>query len=285
MVIQQISPAVANFGKLIASINGFRLTGTTATPVTTADVSNITTLYYTPYISGQIGLYDGYFWQLVTSAEVSLPLGTLTAAREYNVYAYSNSGTLTLEFGAAATAGNSEAEIGTQDGVKVKSADHTRRYIGRIYTSSTTQTQDTATKRFVSNMYNRVPRMMKVTESTANWSYTTGSWRQANNSATNQIEFVSCEFVYIHSIIFGSASTSSATSVFVGIGLDTTSAESADGVGRITMDTTGLAYSMYNTYDVYLNGYHKLCWIEFGSTGATFYGSGGYGYLSGSILG
>ena len=41
------------------TLNGFRLTLTTATPVTTSDVTGATTLYLTPYSHNCIGLYDG----------------------------------------------------------------------------------------------------------------------------------------------------------------------------------------------------------------------------------
>ncbi|MFZ1043903.1 MAG: hypothetical protein WAN58_21585, partial [Anaerolineales bacterium] len=61
-----------------------RLTLTSGTPVTTSDVIGATNIYYTPYKGTKIGLYDGSStWNIVTFAETSLPLGTLTNGLTY----------------------------------------------------------------------------------------------------------------------------------------------------------------------------------------------------------
>lgn len=51
---------------------GGRLTLTSGTPVTTSDVTNAATLYYTPYIANTIGLWNGISWQNLTFLETSL---------------------------------------------------------------------------------------------------------------------------------------------------------------------------------------------------------------------
>lgn len=53
-----------------------RLTLTTATPETTADVTAATILYYTPYKGDIISLYDGSNWVPASFVEVSIPLTT-----------------------------------------------------------------------------------------------------------------------------------------------------------------------------------------------------------------
>lgn len=67
--------------------NGFRLTLTTATPVTTSDVTAATTIYLTPYLSNEIAIYGGASWAIYTSAEVSIALGTLTSGKNYDIFA------------------------------------------------------------------------------------------------------------------------------------------------------------------------------------------------------
>ena len=75
-----------------------RLTLTSATPVTTADVSAATTAYYTPYIGNSIALYDGSSaWANYTFTEISISLVGLTASRPYDIFAYNSGGTVTIE--------------------------------------------------------------------------------------------------------------------------------------------------------------------------------------------
>ena len=110
------------------ALAGGRLTLTSGTPVTTSDVTGAGTLYYTPYTSGQIALYSGSAWVVYTFTERSLSL-TLTSGKNYDVFLYDNSGTLTLELSAAWTNDTTRADaLTTQDGVYVKSGATTRRW-------------------------------------------------------------------------------------------------------------------------------------------------------------
>lgn len=80
----------------LPGLSGGRLTGTTGVPVTTADVTGVTTLYYTPYIHDKISLYDGTRWKKFTFSEVSLALTGLIKGVVYDIFGYDSSG-LTLE--------------------------------------------------------------------------------------------------------------------------------------------------------------------------------------------
>ena len=167
-----------------------RLTLTSGTPVTISDVTGATTIYYTPYKGTKIGLYDGSStWNIVTFAETSLPLGTLTSGLTYDVFAYNNSGTLALELLAWTNATTRATALVYQNGILVKSGATTRRYLGTFYTTSTTTTEDSLLNRFVYNYYNRVIRVGKMADTTAH-SYTTGTWRIWNNNAADKVQFV-----------------------------------------------------------------------------------------------
>lgn len=75
-----------------------RLTLTSGKPVTTSDVTGATAIYFTPYRGNNIGLYVSSAWTTVAFSETSIALGTLAAAYQaYDVFGYSNSGTLALE--------------------------------------------------------------------------------------------------------------------------------------------------------------------------------------------
>lgn len=171
------------------SIQDFRLTLTSATPVTTADVATATTIYASPYKGNRIALYDGSStWNIRTSAEFSLALGTLTSGLPYDVFCYDNSGTPTLEFLAWTSTTTRATALVYQDGVLVKSGATTRRYLGTFYTISTTQTCDSKSAgRYLWNYYNRVNRQAQGTFS-VDRSTTSASLTEINTE-------IQCKFV------------------------------------------------------------------------------------------
>jgi hypothetical protein len=183
------SPAGGD-GTVIPSTNDFRLTTESGVPVSTSDRTSQGTIYLTPYKGKYIALYDGAAWDYLSSAEVSLALSSLTSGANYDVFAYNNAGTLTLELSAAWTNATTRADaLTTQDGVTVKSGSTTRRWVGTIRTTGTATTEDAERRRFVYNADNRVPRHNQVVYATAHF-YATNTTRQMNTVATNQIEYV-----------------------------------------------------------------------------------------------
>lgn len=205
------------------SINDFRLTLTTAVPVTTTDVTGATTVYCTPYKGNRIALYDGSAWNLRTTAEFSLALGTLTSGKPYDVFCYDNAGVPTLEFLVWTSDTARATALVYQDGVLSKTGALTRRYLGTFYTTSTTQTEDSAAKRLLWNYYNRVDRQMIKSETTASWTYTTNTYRQVNNSTANQLEFicgVAEDVVSVTAVHQGAGSSATPTSKYFALGVD-----------------------------------------------------------------
>jgi hypothetical protein len=74
-----------------------RLTLTSGTAVTTANVSGASNLYWTPYKGNQIGLSSGSSWSVINYSETTLALSGMVTNVLYDIFGYSNSGTLTLE--------------------------------------------------------------------------------------------------------------------------------------------------------------------------------------------
>lgn len=166
-----------------------RLTLTTATPVTTADVTAAATLYYTPYNGNMISLYDGARWIPVVYTEKTLALGALTASKPYDIWGYLSSGTLVLEGLVWTNATTRATALAYQDGRLVKSGAATRLYLGTIYiNASGGQTDDAVTKRNVYNYYNRVMRRLYKEESTGH-NYNSTTQRYWNNDTTQFVEF------------------------------------------------------------------------------------------------
>jgi len=77
--------------------NDFRLTLTTAVPVTISDVTGAATLYWTPFKGRRFSLYDGYAWIEFAASEISIALTGLIKGVQYDVFCYDNAGTPTLE--------------------------------------------------------------------------------------------------------------------------------------------------------------------------------------------
>lgn len=111
----------------------FRLSLTSATPITTTDVTNASTIYAVPYNGNTISLYDGANWVSYDSAEFNLSLGTLTNAKLYDVFCYANSGVPTLEFLVWTNSTTRATALTYQNGVFVKTGATTRRYLGTFY--------------------------------------------------------------------------------------------------------------------------------------------------------
>lgn len=249
-----------------ASTNDFRLTLTTGTPVTTADVTAAGTIYCTPYKGNQIALYSGSAWNVRTSAEFSLALSGLTSGKPYDVFCYDNGGTPTLEFLVWTNDTTRATALAYQDGILSKSGDTTRRYLGTFYTTSTTTTESSVANRYLWNYYHRVDRRMVRNESTASWTYTTNTWRQANASSSNQLNFVigvSEDAVTVHAA--GAARNSSAQqTAFIGIGLDSTTTNSATLMPYANVFSTTSHYVALNAEYIGTPsaGRHYLAWLE-----------------------
>lgn len=177
-------------GGAVPFSNGFRLTLTSNTPVTTTDVTGAGTIYLTPHKGNVLFLYVSGAWVRRTTAQVSIALSGLTSGRPYDVFAYDNAGTVTLEVLAWTNDTTRATALAYQDGILTKSGDPTRLYLGSFYTTSTTATEDSAANRYLWNYYNRVASFMERKESTASWTYSTATWRQANGSTANQVNFI-----------------------------------------------------------------------------------------------
>ncbi len=173
----------------VPSDPGGRLTLTSGVPVTTADVTGATNVYYTPAVHNKIELWDGSEWKTITFAETSLAIGTVTSGLPYDIFGYTSGGVLTLEKLAWTNGTTRATDVTLQDGRRCKSGDKTRRYLGSFYSTSTTQTEDSEAKRFLWNMYNRRLHSLLVVNSTAH-NYNTATARPFNNSQANSdIEF------------------------------------------------------------------------------------------------
>lgn len=273
------------------SVNDFRLTLTTGTPVTTADVTGATTIFACPYKGNRIALFDGSTWNMRTSAQFSLALGTLVSGKPYDVFCYDNAGTPTLEFLVWTNDTTRATALTYQDGVTVKTGAVTRRYLGTFYTTATTTTEDSATKRYLWNNDNRVHRAMQAVDTTNSWTYTTATIRQANGSTANQLNYIVgvAEDCISASLAVTVSNSTTGAKESIGIGVDSTSAFS--GLPATIQTESSITGQIYQATAFYKGipgvGRHFLSWNEYSvATGtSTWYGDNGGTLTQSGIIG
>lgn len=243
-------------------LNGLRLTLTSGTPVTTADVSTAATLYWTPYTGNRVSLYDGTNWQAHATAEISLALAGTSATTNYDVFVYDNSGVVTIDSLVAWTNDTTRAtSLVRQDGVWVKSGATTRRYVGTIRTTVAKRTDDAAGSRLVFNAENRVQRRSYQSDTTAAWTTTSTSFVGMNGgSAAWKAQFVvglddmrvrADLHMYSYNLTGGNQFS---------IGLDSTTSPATDASSAWTGNASTLAgfSGLLGLGYHYINGIHRV---------------------------
>jgi len=262
-----------------------RITLTTATAVTTSDVTGATTVYFTPYKGNKVELYDGATWVLYPFTELSQATSdstkspaAVTTNSNYDLFVWNDSGTLRCTCGPAWSsdtargtgAGTTELELLTGryvNKVAITNGPSAQRglYVGTIRSDGSSQINDAVAKRHVWNQYNRMSRTMRALDSTNSWTYTTATWRQANNAAANQLDYVVglIEDAVQATVFSASFNSSANVSRQVGIGVDSTTADSSQIRLNAQTQTAGEIEQMIVEYQGWPGiGRHYLAWIE-----------------------
>lgn len=261
----------ANDAAIVANANAlnlceFRLTLTSGTPVTTADVTGATTIYASPYKGNHIALYSGSVWIMRTSAEFSLALGTLSSGKPYDVFCYDNSGVPTLEFLVWTSDTARATALTLQDGVLVKTGATTRRYMGTFYTTAATTTEDSLANRYLFNYYNRVRRPCYKQIDGTGYTYTTNTIRQARASTANQLNILQgvAEDSVSADVWSDAANTNVGVEVQVGVGLDSTTAYATGSVSATAFSqVANIRIAARGGYrGTPAAGRHALTWLE-----------------------
>jgi hypothetical protein len=239
-----------------------RLTLTSGVPVTTGDVVGASTLYFTPFLGNYISLYDGSTWTPYKFTETSLALSGLVAGMPYDVYCFWNNG-LVLGLDAWSGPNSRTGNLVLQDGVYVMAVNSTWFFLGTIYPTSATTTEDSSAKRFVSNYYNQRARRLLL-NNTGTHTYNVSTWRPYNNDLTNRVEFVvAVEENAIPGGMFAQVNANG----YVGINVDAT-----DGSGVLvqavgTAANTALWAGSAPTYFPSTPGYHFFQAMEYSGGG------------------
>ncbi|MHB1098088.1 MAG: hypothetical protein ACYCZR_00910 [Burkholderiales bacterium] len=267
-----------------------RLTLQSGTAISTTDQLAIETLYFTPFRGDELALYDGTTWRLYTLTELSVDVPDVTGV--HDVFVYDNAGVLTLDVVVWTNDTTRATALVLQNGVYVKNGATNRRYVGTFYSTSAGngQIEDSAAKRYLWNYYNRVDRQMYVRDITNTWTYSVATWRQANGSTANQLDFVIGVIEEpVQAQLIAHVNSSNSSAVAVGIGADTTTASSAQMWSTVRGDTGSshilVATSQYSNFPSV--GKHYLAWLEWSTASGTttWYGDNGGTELQSGILG
>ncbi len=259
-----------------------RLTTESGVPVSTSDRTAQATLYYTPMNGNGLALYDtgSSTWVNYNFTEISTSLGTLNNDTNYDVFAITfGSGPLLYIASGWSTDFNRTEDVSLFQGVYTMTGDHGARYLGTFHTTSTTTTEDSVSKRYIYNYYNRVPRHMVVTETANSWSYTAPPfYRQANVNTANKVDQVIGfpeQLIRSFSVSLTSTAAASATGLEGGgVGLRADFAIDSQlrgAMGRNTMTQQNV--SQYDKY--HRSGYSWLSWNDRADDNFTYYGDNG----------
>lgn len=308
-------------------IPGGRGSLTASTPVTTTDVTGATAVNFPPVANGFGGLvplYDGTTMRLrsflssaTDSAGPSVTLGANWAATtNYDWFFFNDSGTVRFLSGPAWSSdtargtGAGTTELQLFNGMWTNKNSMTGRYAngstvtvpanqGTFVTTTRTvaagQCEDSMAKRFLYNAYNQIVRDLRnATETADNWTYTTATFRQAKANTANQLDvLIGLAGNLIDVDVLGLASNSVGNIFFpVGIGIDSTTTNSAQHMGpatSVTIDDKIALHARYRGYPAI--GRHFYSWLEYSAASGTttWYGDNGNSTLiqsgiSGTIL-
>lgn len=253
-----------------------------------SDVTGAATLYFSPYQGNRIALYTGTEWQIFTFTEVSLSLGGAAASTNFDIFIFNNSGTITLERVAWTNNTTRATALTTQNGVYVKTGETNKRYLGTIRTTSSVgQCESSDLRRFVWNYYNRKLFKTRVVPATANWTYSSATFRPLDNNTANRVEFVVGVPEDIVVMLLGGmvGSSSGSSTPVLEIGFNSTSEPS---IGDFRFHPTvitapassGAAKSIYYKP---ITGYTFMQALESCQTGTCFFQGGIYAQLEGLI--
>jgi hypothetical protein len=246
------------------------LTQSSTETIITSDSSAGAGLYYHPFVGNLIPIYNGSRHIPTTFSALSLSLVASHLANQiYDVFVFSNSGTLTLVTGPAWTTptagagargtGSSTTELTRLQGYWVNAVAMTGRngsttysiganlatYVGSIYMDGTNgqltchRSWGQSRKWGVWNAYNRQRVTLQMGDSTATWAYSTATVRQSNGAAGNTIALFQglaesiVDLSFVQPVAYSGGASAGAT---IGFGIKSTTAFTGH-TGRTTNNT------------------------------------------------
>lgn len=289
-----LTAAQAMAGLLSIGAPGHRLTLTSGTPVTTADVAAASAIHLEPYRHNMLAILDGAgLWTPYAMGATSFALSSTyhLANKNYDLFVENTTGAPRLGTSPAWTNDTTRADaLSRTAGRDVNAAQITLRfgtgaadtvsvpagravYLGTFRCAANGQTEDSAARRFVWNNFNRTRRFMRVIEQTDSWTYSLGTIRQVRAIASNQLDLVRGvdeEAVLARAVCSWNNDTIGTIGRTL-IGLDSTTSK-ADGCLTLigTMQNANHTMPSQAWWSGFPGlGYHRLVWLEMGAGAGT----------------
>lgn len=289
-----------------------RLTLVTGTPVMSAEVVSGTTIYYTPYLGDLYPSYGGASWTERMFTEMSLVLdsnsghsGYHQSGKNFDLFLYNDGGTDRLLSGPAWTSDTARsALLARKNGILTNASSITGRfgngagdtvtipanqgtYVGfaRMWSNGACTWQlggDAAggdpAHLYLYNFYNKVTVEVRVTDSSDSWTYNSATWRAANNSNNNRVNFITDNIDALFAVYDTIVNPGGVQNAVVGVGLDITNGYS--GTAQIAVQSNTAGGDQAHWSGLTGIGFHFLQAVEYQSAGTgTYYGDFGVNWL------
>jgi len=259
------------------------------TTINTSNIVGATALYFNPHEGNKIGIYNQTTdsFKIMGFNTVTANLSALTANTNYDVFAYDDDGNLNLQLVAWASATNRASDIILIKGIFCWLSNPGRRYIGTIRTTAVGQCEDSTSRRFIWNTYNRRLKKLSALETVASWAGVV-NWRAANLNTTSGIGRVEAVFGFpentFQSTHIGAFRGTINEANGVGVGVNSTSVNSAELGGRQTSAGNYVEQSIAKYSGVPAMGYSYFQRLEFGGSSTTWFGSNPPGIIRAGML-
>lgn len=241
---------------------GGRLTLESGVPISNTNQLAKTQVFLTPYKGNIISLWDGDDWvqEVFSQLTVAVPNTTNTP---FDLFQSMGGVLQAVNWTNATTRATAISYI---DGVLVQTTNKAKLFRGTGCTTAVAgQTELSNSTCFLWNFYNQEELQFVVNEATPTWNYSIDTWHQANGSANNQFNFVlGTNSQEMNCDLLSCAVNDTAVVVGgVGIGLDTTSADSSTKRGPGQIYNLGLQVAQIAQYKGFPGqGKHFLSWNE-----------------------
>jgi hypothetical protein len=165
--VDKLSPIAISLIGADNTIQGFRMTLDPNNPAPPLGLTS-NYVYFKPYISNIISLWNGQYWEYYRHPDISpilqFDVGPSAGNTNYDIFIYLTGPTVAFQK-VAWISDNTRVALVRRDGVLCKADDKTKRYIGTIRTDPSGSTiSDSLVKNFLWNLDNRLVGSMSYLE-------------------------------------------------------------------------------------------------------------------------
>jgi hypothetical protein len=263
-----------------------RLTLSSTSSITEADVVGSAFVYYTPVIGDTFPQYDGTLWNSRSFTQLTLTLATQHLTNtNYDVYLAWVAGAPFIGTGPAWTSatargtGTGTTELEVFGGYMVNKNSITLRngattnviparqalFVGGFRTTGAGLTEDSLAKRFLSNLFSPVNRTMIRRDPASSWTDGNATIHQAHGLAANMVEYFHCVAgrpVDAENQFTVTNSSANWRTPFCGVGVDSITVDGSTINSPVTVNSTTLSLLRARYTGTPGLGYHYLAMLE-----------------------